>query len=216
VSPSEPVSSLPGSRKPGADAVRAFIAIELPSPIRQALAAIEAEIQAQAGAEARKAIRWVPAENMHLTLRFLGEVSSGNLQALAGMLRSEANRHPAFSFSVGGLGAFPNPRRPRVIWVGMEAPGELTALQKAIETETNHLGYPAEERPFSPHLTLGRISQNARPEEVNLVARALGEVKVETVGQVQVRQVHLFRSDLHPSGAVYTKLFSFDLRAREH
>ncbi len=215
MSPSGPIGSQPGDRKPGGEAIRAFIAIELPPAIRQALAAIGTEIQARAGAGARKAIRWVPAENMHLTLKFLGDVSSGNVQSLASMLRSEARRHPAFSFSVGGLGAFPNSHRPRVVWVGVEAPVELSTLQKAIEAETRQLGYPAEERPFSAHLTLGRISQNARPEEVSLVARALGEVKVERVGQVEVKMVHLFRSDLRPTGAVYSRLFSFDLGSRD-
>lgn len=215
MSPSKPAGSLPGDQKPDADAIRAFIAIELPPAIRQALAAIGSEIQARAGAGARKAIRWVPAENIHLTLKFLGEVSSGNLQALAGMLRNETRRHPAFGFSVGGLGAFPNPHRPRVVWVGVEAPGELSTLQRAIEAEARHLGYPAEERPFSAHLTLGRISQNARPEEVSLVSRALADVKVEKVGQVEVKQVHLFRSDLLPTGAVYSRLFSFDLGRRD-
>ncbi len=211
MSPSQTDGSPAGRREPGSNAVRAFIAIELPLPIRQALATIAEQVQARAGATARRAVRWVPADNMHLTLRFLGEVSAGNLQALAHMLRGEASRHSTFSFSVGRLGAFPNLRRPRVIWVGMEAPGELSNLQKAIEVETQRLGYPAEERPFSPHLTLGRISQNASPDEVSHVAHVLGEMNVETIGQVEASQVHLFRSDLRPGGAVYTRLFSFDL-----
>jgi 2'-5' RNA ligase len=113
---------------------------------------------------------------------------------------------------IGGLGAFPNVRRPRVIWVGTEAPPELNALQRAIEAETHKLGYPIEERPFSPHLTLGRISQNARPEEVTQVARALSMVNIGEIGRVHVGQLHLFRSDLRPSGAVYTSLYSFPLR----
>ena len=193
------------------DAIRAFVAIELPEVIRQKLDDIEKQVQAQAGEAARKAVRWVHAANMHLTLKFLGEVSTANLQVLARMLRSEAQRQPAFDILLGGLGAFPNVRRPRVIWVGAEAPAGMLALQRAIEAETRTLGYPAEERPFSPHLTLGRISQNARPEEVAQVARALGEVQVGEVGRVRVDAVHLFRSDLHPSGAVYTSLYRFQL-----
>lgn len=194
------------------DAIRAFIAIELPETVRQQLDEIARQIQVRAGDNARRAVRWVPASNMHLTLKFLGEVSSGNVQSLARMLQTEAEKHSGFEMTIGELGAFPNPRRPRVIWVGSEAPGELTLLQKAIEAETRKLGYPAEERPFSPHLTLGRISQNARPDEVSQVARALGEVKVGQIGRVQVDRVHLFRSDLKPSGAVYTSLYQFGLR----
>ena len=193
------------------EAIRAFIAIELPDEIRKQLEPIENQIQAKAGIAARKAVRWVPVTNMHLTLKFLGEVSTGNVQTLARMLQTEAARHPAFDFTVGGLGAFPNIRRPRVIWVGSEAPGELAHLQKAIEAETRALGYPAEDRPFSPHLTLGRVAQNARPDEVSQVAKALGEMTVGSLGTVKVTTLHLFRSDLHPSGAVYTSLYDFPL-----
>ncbi len=194
------------------EAIRAFIAIELPEDVRQRLDSVEQQIQARAGEVARRAVRWVPAGNMHLTLKFLGEVSTGNLQSLSRMLQNVAGQHTHFDIVIGGLGAFPNVRRPRVIWVGTEAPADLTALQRAIEAETHKLGYPVEERPFSPHLTLGRISQNARPEEVTQVARALGEVDMGEVGRVHVSQLHFFRSDLRPSGAVYTSLYSFPLK----
>lgn len=193
------------------DAIRAFIAIELPREIRQQLDAIERQIQAQAGEASHKAVRWVPASNMHLTLKFLGEVSTSNVESLARMLQKEASQHSAFDLSIGGIGAFPNIHRPRVIWVGSEAPAELYTLQKAIDAETRQLGYPAEERPFSPHLTLGRVSQNAHPDEVTQVARVLGEIKIGTLGKVRVDRVHLFRSDLQPSGAVYTSLYNFQL-----
>ena len=192
-------------------AIRAFIAIELPETIRQQLHTIEQQIQTRAGESARRAVRWVPAGNMHLTLKFLGEVSANNVEVLARMLQREAAQHQPFEFSISGLGAFPNPRRPRVIWVGAEIPASMSALQRTIEAETRALGYPGEDRAFSPHLTLGRISQNARPDEVNQVARALGELQVGELGKVHVSSIHLFKSDLHPSGAVYTSLHQFPL-----
>lgn len=191
------------------EAIRAFLAIELPEDVRQQMDAIEKQLQKRAGDTARKAVRWVPASNMHLTLKFLGEVSTGNVESLARLVQGEAALHAPFEFTISGLGAFPNIRRPRVIWVGSSAPQELFSLQKAIEAETRKLGYPAEERPFSPHLTLGRISQNAHPDEVAQVARALGEMQVGELGRVRVDRLHLFRSDLHPSGAVYTALHHF-------
>lgn len=194
------------------EAIRAFIAIELPETIRTQLDAIEKQVQAKAGESGRHAVRWVPTSNMHLTLKFLGEVSVANLQSLARMLQSEAARHKAFDLHISGLGAFPNLRRPRVIWVGSQGPAELNTLQKVIEAETRQLGYPSEERPFSPHLTLGRISQSARPEEVTQLAHALGEMQVGDLGTVHVDHIHLFRSDLKPSGAVYTALNSFQLK----
>lgn len=193
------------------EAIRAFIAIELPEAVRAQLDAVEKQIQERTGESARRAVRWVPANNMHLTLKFLGEVSLGNIEALASMLQNEAARHKAFEMVISGVGAFPNVHRPRVIWAGAEAPAELSALQKAIEAETRKLGYPAEERSFSPHLTLGRVSQNARPDEVTQVARALSEMRVGELGRVRADRVHLFRSDLHPSGSVYTSLYAFGL-----
>lgn len=194
------------------DAIRAFIAVELPEEIRKQLESIETQVQNRAGDSARKAVRWVPASNMHLTLKFLGEVSTSNVQVLAQMLQREAASHPPFEFTVGGLGAFPNLHRPRVIWIGSEAPPELGQMQKAIEAETRALGYPAEERSFSPHLTLGRVAQNARPDEVSQVAKALSAMTVGQIGVVRVSNIHLFRSDLRPSGAVYSSLYAFPLK----
>lgn len=191
------------------DAIRTFIAIELPEDVRRRLDTVENDLQARIGSS--KAVRWVPAGNMHLTLKFLGEVSTANVQSLARMLRGETARHPRFSLTIGGLGAFPNPRRPRVIWVGAGAPPELSSLQRSIEAETRRLGYPAEDRPFSAHLTLGRIAQNARPDDIAVVARALSEIQVGELGRVEVDRLHLFRSDLHTSGSVYTSLYSFPL-----
>lgn len=194
------------------EAIRAFIAIELPEDIHQKLGELEKTIQTRAGESVRKAVRWVPASNMHLTLKFLGEVSGGNLEALASILGNESERHTSFDLTVGSLGAFPNLHRPRVIWVGVKAPAELFALQKAIEAETRHLGYPNEDRPFSPHLTLGRIAQNARPDEVAQVARVIQDLQVGELGTVRVERLHLFRSDLRPSGSIYTSLYNFQLK----
>lgn len=159
-------------------AIRAFIAIELPEEVRRDLNAIQKEIQSRVGESSRKAVRWVPSANIHLTLKFLGEVSTTNLDRLTDVLQAEAARHPSFQIQFGGLGAFPNVRRPRVIWVGSQAPLELNNLQKGIDQGTHILGYPSEDRPFSPHLTLGRISQNARSEDIALVSNILGEMKV--------------------------------------
>ena len=105
------------------EAIRAFIAIELPSEVRHQLDQVEKQIQARAGEGSRKAVRWVPANNMHLTLKFLGEVSSGSIPDLARILQNAANRHSGFTITVGGLGAFPNLHRPRVHLGGDGSPG---------------------------------------------------------------------------------------------
>ena len=197
------------------DAIRAFIAIELQPMLRAALDEVTQNIQeacvVSGGEAARKAVRWVSASNIHLTLKFLGEISTANVESLARMLKAEAARHAPFHVEVTGLGAFPNVRRPRVIWVGSEAPPNLALLQRAIEAETRALGYPAEDRPFSPHLTLGRISQNATPRDASAVAQALGKIEIRHLGCIPVEKVHLFQSDLRPNGAVYTSLYAFPL-----
>ncbi len=197
------------------DAIRAFIALELPDEIRQKIDEVSHALQDRCtelgGDKARHAVRWVPASNIHLTLKFLGEVSTANIQSIARMLKAEAATQPPFNVVVGGLGAFPNAKRPRVIWIGSHAPDNLLALQKAIESGSSALGYPTEDRPFSPHLTLGRVSQSAAPSDTAAVSQALSIVQVGELGHFQVTQIHLFRSDLKPGGAVYTSLYQFTL-----
>lgn len=184
------------------DAIRAFIAIELPGEIQEKLGQLIRQIQEYAP----KAVRWVPAHNIHLTLKFLGNVSPTNLNNLIQAIQAEALRHRTMRFCVGGIGAFPNRNRPRVVWAGVSAPPELGELQRGVDRETMRLGYPGEERGFSPHLTLGRVSQHASPEEVRKVAESLAAVRVGELGWVAVKQLTLFRSDLRPGGAVYSAL----------
>lgn len=189
--------------------LRAFIAVEIPSGIHQAIDKQLAPIRAALNASL---VRWVPAENVHLTLKFLGDVSPANLEMLEQMLRVEVSQHRAFELGFGGLGAFPNPKRPRVIWIGIQAPAELGALQHGIEAATATLGYPDERRPFSPHLTIGRVKQNVGSTGMQQIRSALEETKVASLGTTQVSAVHLFKSDLKPTGAEYSMLFSAPLK----
>lgn len=184
--------------------IRAFIAIDLSEQIQERLG----KVLEQINTSATKAVRWVPANNIHLTIKFLGDVSPANLELLTRLLQVECARCRPFEICVGGLGAFPSVRRPRVVWVGVEAPPALAALQRAIETETVRLGYAAEDRSFSPHLTLGRVAHNATPEDVREVADTLVRTRVGELGRTVVDSVRLFRSDLKPGGAVYTPLFT--------
>ena len=190
--------------------IRAFIAIEISPEIRQKLE----ELSNQLRSELRGVpVRWVPVENIHLTLKFLGNVSLANLEVLTKLLRAEAAAHPAFEISIGELGAFPSNRRPWVIKINVQAPSELEAVQRGIETETARLGYDREERPFSPHLTIGRISRNASSGDVRRVSAALDRYKVGFLGAMRVDAIHLFQSDLNPAGAVYSKLNSAQLHS---
>lgn len=189
-------------------AIRAFIAIELPDAIRERLSLLLNRLKCPE----TSAVRWVPVTNIHLTLKFLGDTSPNNLEILSKILHAEAARRQPFELEVGGIGTFPNLRRPRVIWVGVQAPHELLALQRSIEGEAIRLGYNPDGRPFSPHLTLGRVNQNATPHEVRQISEVLLRQPSEKLGKVAVDQVILFRSDLRPTGAVYTPLTTARLR----
>jgi 2'-5' RNA ligase len=192
--------------------VRAFIAVDLPSDLQQRLAQVSDDLKEQMG---DVPVRWVPAENMHLTLKFLGDVSLNNLDVLTDILRGETADREPMVISLGGLGAYPKPRRPRVIWVGVEAPQELVALQRGIDKQAGRVGYARDRRPFAPHITLGRVSRNATPRDVRIIGDILCIKKVGFLGVARVLNVHLYRSDLQPGGAVYSRLFSASLNAED-
>lgn len=185
--------------------IRAFIAIDLSPEIRRMLEQVTRQLKDQL---AGVPIRWVPAENIHLTLMFLGDVSVKNLEILTKVLQNEVSSHHSFEFSVGGLGAFPNTRHARVLWVGVEAPAELLSIQRGIETAVSRLGYAREDRPFSAHLTLGRVSRNAVSKDIHLISEVLEATKVGFLGAARVNAIHLLKSDLKPTGAVYSRVFS--------
>lgn len=195
---------------PGSTVIRAFIAIEIDPQIQSGLKELSLQLQSVLGGAP---IRWVPVPNIHLTLKFLGDVSLSNLEVIQDMLTGEVSNRRSFEIEVAQLGAFPSTRRPRVVWVGVQAPAELFALQYGIESETNRLGYALEGRKFSPHLTLGRVARTAGDADVRRIGEVIESWPSVSLGKMRVQQVHLFRSDLQPGGAVYTRLFTARLMA---
>jgi RNA 2',3'-cyclic 3'-phosphodiesterase len=190
--------------------LRAFIAVEILNGIQDAITQGTASLK---NALPKPLVRWVAPHNVHLTLKFLGDVSPTTLQDLAGAIKVEAVSHGMFSISVGGLGAFPSPRRARVIWIGLEAPPALEALRRGVEAAAAHLGYAPEGRPFSPHLTIGRVEQNASAADLQRIRAALEATKVGLLGTQPVEALHIFKSDLQPGGSVYTHLYTMPLKS---
>jgi len=188
--------------------IRAFVAIELSPEIHKRLDQVMTQLKQRLPGVP---VRWVLATNVHLTLKFLGDVSVANLGLLKDVLLKEAISHRPFEISVGGIGAFPNARRPHVVWIGVEAPPALGVVQSGIENELARLGYAREDRTFSPHLTLGRVPRNTSNQDVHQIAEVLDATKVGFLGAVRVAQVNIFQSVLQPSGAVYTKIFTAPL-----
>ena len=190
--------------------LRAFIAVEIPLELRESVCKATAPLQKGIGS----AVRWVPMENMHLTLKFLGDVSPANVEMLSQMLRAEADLFQRFDLRLSGLGSFPNLKRPRVLYIGIQAPATLEALHRGIDSASGRLGYESDERGFSPHLTIGRVKHASRVTvtEQQTIRRALEETRIDALGTATVDSVHLYKSDLRPSGSVYTRLYSAPLK----
>ncbi len=189
---------------------RSFIAIELPREIQRAIVADTAALQS---ALPKPLVRWVGENNLHITLKFLGDVSPANLEKLAEALQGETTKHAPFDLSLERIGAFPNSKKARVLWIGIEAPADLGTLQHCVEGVATRLSYPAEERPFSPHLTIGRVNQNASTADLAGIRAALEGCRVGLVGTVRVDAIHIFKSDLLPGGSVYTHLYAMPLQS---
>lgn len=187
--------------------LRAFIAIEIPPEIKKAIAAQTASLKKGAG----RAVRWVSTENIHLTLKFLGEISPSNVEILSQTLQAECSQQTPFEITVTGLGCFPNSHRPRVIWIGLAVPPELGRLQSKIEASLARLGYEAEDKPFSPHLTIGRVREQVNTEELRMLQASLNSINIGSLGTFRAQAVNLFKSDLQNTGSVYTRLFKAQL-----
>jgi len=194
------------------DAIRAFIAIELPSAILGAVDQIEARLKPQVPPDT---VRWVKADSIHLTLKFLGQVPSDQLDLIMSALRTAVASHPPFILEVADAGCFPNTHRPRVVWVGVKDDGHrLHAVQRAVENAIAPLGYPTEVRDFTPHLTLGRLARDVRQIDQKKIGEVIQAAAVGSLGRWDVKQVALIRSDLKPNGAEYTILMRAPLTGK--
>jgi 2'-5' RNA ligase len=190
--------------------IRAFIAIDLSESMRNA---IRDQITRIAGVLPKGAIRWVRVEGIHLTLKFLGDITHDKISSIESVMEHATANIQRFRFQVSELGCFPRVSRPRVLWIGVqEHSGALESIQSVLTQGLEGLGFERERRTFHPHLTIGRVKRHVRREEVKLISRVMQEEKIGILGEVEVQQVLLIRSDLQPSGAVYTHLTSAELK----
>lgn len=190
-----------GGQAGGAETrLRLFVAIEIPDKIREALAAFLKEMRGVA-----PQAKWVRAENLHVTLKFLGETEPARVPAVKSGLAAIRSSEPV-TLEFGGLGFFPNEKRPRVFWAGMEAAANLKSLAQDIDHGMYRLGFSVEQRPFAPHLTLARFNPPGMPPKL---APAVKENAARRFGAFRTHEFQLIESKLKPSGAEYTTLESF-------
>jgi 2'-5' RNA ligase len=178
------------------ESMRAFICIDVPDSIRSRAGDLQRRLQS-IGAD----VSWVKPSNLHLTLKFLGHVSPERLNEARAALERAVRSASRFEIEVGGTGCFPSARSPRVLWIGLGAvPDQLLRLHDAIESEMEAIGFQREPKPFTPHLTIGRLrsGRNAARLAQELLAAGFEPERFTA------RQVILMRSDLRPAGAIYT------------
>ncbi len=189
--------------------IRSFIAVELPGELKQALA----ELQRKLNSSGSLPVKWVDPGNIHLTLKFLGDIDADSPAKIIKALEEAANGITSFNIEVSELGVFPNMNRIQVIWVGLHGELEkLGQLQKRLETGLKPLGFPPENRPFTPHLTLARVRDYARPEERQKLGQIIAAANFEGKYTIKVTAVNLMRSRLTPEGPIYSKLGTVALK----
>ncbi len=183
--------------------MRSFIAIDLNSPVRESLAELQKELE-KCGAD----VRWVKPENIHLTLKFLGDIGEQTIDSIANTVERCCRRLNAFDLEISGVGVFPAIRSPRVLWAGISGGETPKELQREIEDGAASLGFKRENRRFVPHLTIGRFRSSGGKRTLT---DKIEQHKNNKFGSVKVDSVIIMRSDLGPKGAKYTKIAEIPL-----
>jgi 2'-5' RNA ligase len=179
--------------------VRSFLAIELPRAIQRKIEEVQEDLKSS-----HPDVRWVSPEKIHLTLKFFGNIEESRIEPIVKSIQEPIQNTPPFPLTVRGVGAFPHLKNPRVIWMGLVDKEEIfSSIQKRLEKELEKIGFEPEDRPFHPHLTLGRVKSSRGREEL---AGRMEKYREEEFGEFQVERVILFKSDLKPTGPIYTVL----------
>jgi len=188
--------------------LRTFIAVDFPIEIKEKIESITAYFKTQLPA---KAIKWVDPNNMHLTLKFMGETPADQLEPIKNAMQKVATAYPVFSIEVINLGMYPNHKKPRVVWLGISGEENLISLHKQLDRALQEVGIQPERRPLSPHLTIARVRRNSSKESVKDIGQTLSQFKVSTLGIVRVNEIVYYQSELKPQGPNYTILQSSPL-----
>lgn len=189
--------------------IRSFIAIELPDELKLALT----RLQDQLKSGSRVPVKWVDPYSTHLTLKFLGSINTDMVGSITIALEEAVRGISPFHLETRGVGTFPNLKRVQVVWVGITGEVDrLSQLQQRIESSLSPLGFTPESRPFTPHLTLARLRDQATTDERQSLGQLIASTVFETVCQIYVDSIHLMKSQLTREGAVYSRISSIKLK----
>lgn len=189
--------------------IRSFVAIELPDEVRQGLSRLVARLKLRQP----DGVKWVDPAAIHLTLKFLGNIPPGRISEITEAMTESVQGISPFSLEIKDLGVFPNLNRVRVVWVGIGGEVEkLTRLQQGLEDNLEILGFPPEEHTFSPHLTLGRVREQASTQERQELGEIVTGMKVETVEPFAVNGISLIKSHLTRAGSIYSRIADVELK----
>ena len=192
--------------------VRSFIAIELPDEVKAGLVQLEAQLKLSK----IPSVKWVDPYSIHLTLKFLGNIAVDRISEITEVMKEAARGLSPFHLEVKGLGVFPNLKRVQVVWVGVGGEvDKLSQLRQRIESSLVPLGFTAESRPFTPHLTLARLRDRALPDERQRLGQFIAATKFESVYTIKVDAINLMRSQLTREGAIYSRLSAIELKGGE-
>lgn len=191
--------------------MRLFVALEIPAAVRDNLAALIEDLRSLSSRLADKRPRWVRPENLHVTLKFIGEVAPGKLDGIRDALSAVRSNAP-IELHFRGLGFFRDENHPHVLWAGLEATPNLPSLAGDIDRALETQGVAREQRTFAAHLTLARFEPPGLHEQLRAAIQTSGE---REFGSFQARQFHLIESKLNPSGAAYTTLATFPFTKEE-
>jgi len=193
--------------------IRAFIAIELSDPIKVSLSSLITTLRSKEH-HSTKYVKWVDPQEIHLTLKFLGNIAPDQVPRIIEAITPSAQSLCPLKLQLGKLGVFPNLQRTRVIWVAVTGEVKpLITLQKDIDQALAPLGFPREGRSFSPHLTLGRLREQATPTERSSIGSLISATEIEDGPTLEVAEICLIRSTLTPPGAIYKRLASIGLHS---
>lgn len=187
------------------ESLRLFIALTLTPSVQSAL---QDPLQTIRSSLNTRIVRWIPSENVHLTLKFLGDVPRSQVEAVQDALVLAAEGFGPMSMRIEGIGCFPNEKRPRIVWLGLkDQTQQVQQLQQSVEEAVVPLGYPADKRRFTPHLTIGRVRRDTRADQLMRLGQQIQTMEIGAIAQWDCAEVCLMQSDLRPQGAVYSCLY---------